>query len=290
MRIVVLSTMLTDRKGLGEWGFSALVEAGGRRLLFDTGGRPDVVLQNAEALGHDLASVEDVVLSHGHWDHTGGLVALRRELSQRNPAALCRAHVAPGFFAQRTLEGKPAALTREARAEYEALGGVFLEHAHRDELWPGVWVTGPIPRPHPEHNLPSGMVTHTPAGPVPDEVPEDMALVVDGPDGLVVVVGCGHAGAVNTVEAASLASGGARVDAVIGGLHLYEADDAVLSWTGRELRRLGVAHIMGTHCTGLEAVYRLRTSAGLDRRTCVVGAVGATYEPGKGISPGGLAR
>src|ERR671936_91894 len=102
--------MLTDRRGLGEWGFSALVEARGRRLLFDAGGRPDTVLRNAEALGVDLASIPEVVLSHGHLDHTGGLVALRRELRQRDPGALARAHVGRGFFVERTRGGKPFSL------------------------------------------------------------------------------------------------------------------------------------------------------------------------------------
>jgi 7,8-dihydropterin-6-yl-methyl-4-(beta-D-ribofuranosyl)aminobenzene 5'-phosphate synthase len=282
--------MLADRRGIAEWGFAALVEASGRRLLFDTGGRPDTVLGNAEALGVDLASIEDLVLSHGHWDHTGGLVALRRELRQRNPAALSRAHVAPGFFAERTRGGKPFSLTPSAQAEYQALGGTFVEHDRPTELWPGVWITGPVPRRHAEGNPPRDIVARTAQGPVPDEVPEDNSIVLDGPEGLVVLTGCGHAGVVNTLEAARAAVRDARVCAVVGGLHLYEADDATLEWTGVQLRRFGVGTVLGVHCTGIEAVARLRSSAGLDRRSCAVGAVGSWYEVGKGIDPGSLAR
>ncbi len=290
MRIVILSTMLTDRRGVGEWGFSALLEAGGRRLLFDTGGRPDTVLHNAGALGHDLSSITDVVLSHGHWDHTGGLVALRRELRARNPDALSRAHVGPGFFVQRTRGGKPVSLSAAGKAEYEALGGTFVVHEAPAELWPGVWITGPVPRKHPESNFARDFVAETPQGPARDEVPEDASIVLDGPEGLVVLTGCGHAGIVNTLEAARAVVRDAPVSAVVGGLHLHEADDATLEWTGEQFRRLGVREILGTHCTGIEAVFRLRSSAGLDRRTCVVGAVGATYEVGKGIDPGSIAR
>jgi 7,8-dihydropterin-6-yl-methyl-4-(beta-D-ribofuranosyl)aminobenzene 5'-phosphate synthase len=87
VRITVLSTMLTDVVGVGEWGFSALVEADGKRVLFDTGGRPETVLNNARELGVDLSNVEDVILSHHHWDHVTGLVTLRRELSKANPKA-----------------------------------------------------------------------------------------------------------------------------------------------------------------------------------------------------------
>jgi 7,8-dihydropterin-6-yl-methyl-4-(beta-D-ribofuranosyl)aminobenzene 5'-phosphate synthase len=290
MRIVILSTMLADRRGVGEWGFSALVEAGGRRLLFDTGGRPGTVLENAEALGIDLAPVEDVVLSHGHWDHTGGLVPLRRALRERNPAALSRAHVAPGLFVPRTRGGKPFSLPESARAEYQALGGAFVEHPGPAELWPGVWLTGPVPRRHAEGNPPRDIVAQTARGPEPDDVPEDCSLVLDGPEGLVVLTGCGHAGAVNTLEAARAAVREAPVSAVVGGLHLYDADAAKVEWTGAQLRRFGVACVLGTHCTGIEAVFGLRRSAGLDRRTCAVGAVGSSYEVGVGIDPGSLAR
>ena len=88
VEVVILSTMLADRAGVGEWGFSALVEADGHRLLFDTGARPETVLQNARELGIDLSGVTDVVLSHHHGDHTGGLLTLRRELAQAEPRAL----------------------------------------------------------------------------------------------------------------------------------------------------------------------------------------------------------
>ena len=101
LRVTVLSTMLADTKGVGEWGFAALVEADGHRLLFDTGARPGTVLANARELGIDLAGVTDVVLSHHHGDHTGGLLTLRRELSKTNPQALSRAYVGPGIFLSR---------------------------------------------------------------------------------------------------------------------------------------------------------------------------------------------
>ena len=108
--MTILSTMLADTKGLGEWGFAALVEADGRRLLFDTGARPETVLNNARELGIDLSGVTDVVLSHHHGDHTGGLLTLRRELRKANPAALSRAYVGTGHLpapARRTTAGRP---------------------------------------------------------------------------------------------------------------------------------------------------------------------------------------
>src|SRR5271169_3337727 len=86
LKVTILSTMLAD-DGIGEWGFAALVEADGHRVLVDTGARPQTVLLNARELGVDLASVKEVVLTHNHADHTGGLVTLRTELMKTNPAA-----------------------------------------------------------------------------------------------------------------------------------------------------------------------------------------------------------
>lgn len=295
-RVTILSTMLAEamkeKTLIGEWGFSAVVEANGRRLLFDTGAAPETVLRNAEALGIDLSSITDVVLSHFHWDHTGGLVTLRRELSKKNPAALSRAHVGRGFFWPRTrTDGTQFGSLTDVRAAYEASGGKFIEHDAPAEILPGVWLTGPVPRIHPEHNYPPGILVKTPQGTIPDEVPDDDSLVLDSTDGLVVVTGCGHAGVINTLEAArKVVRGDAKVSTVFGGLHLFAADDATLDWTGSQLKRFGVAHVVGAHCTGIEAVYRLRQSAGLDRKNCVVGAVGASYDMVKGIDPGRLAR
>ena len=95
VKITVLSTMLTDAVGVGEWGFSALVEVDGKRILFDTGGRPQV-LNNARELGVELSNVEDVILSHNHWDHVTGLVTLRRSCPRPSRALSC-AHVGRGF-------------------------------------------------------------------------------------------------------------------------------------------------------------------------------------------------
>ena len=83
LRVTTLSTMLTDTVGVGEWGYAALIEVDGHRILFDTGARPGTVLQNAAELGIDLTDITDVILSHNHTDHTGGLLKLRRELAAK---------------------------------------------------------------------------------------------------------------------------------------------------------------------------------------------------------------
>jgi 7,8-dihydropterin-6-yl-methyl-4-(beta-D-ribofuranosyl)aminobenzene 5'-phosphate synthase len=291
LNVVVLSTMLADTKGIGEWGFAALVEADGHRVLFDTGARPETVLRNARELGIDLAGVTDVVLSHHHGDHTGGLLTLRRELSKASRQALSRAYVGPGIFLSRPRDdGGESNETIALRAPYEESGGTFVVVDKPREIFPGAWLTGPVPRTHPERNWSGKTRVRTPDGLVEDTIPEDLSLVVDTGRGLVVVSGCGHAGVVNTLEHARRVVRPAPVWAAVGGFHLFAADDAALDWTAERLRGMGVRHLLGAHCTGIEAVFGLRRRLGLDRRTCVVGAVGAGFDLADGIRPGTIAH
>src|ERR1700678_2859458 len=284
LKVTVLSTMLAD-KGLGEWGYSALVEVDGHRILFDTGANPDVVLRNAKAMGIDLSTGEDVVLSHNHADHVGGLIALRRALMAKNPAAMSRAHLSANAFLSRfDKTGKDHNGLASIRAEYEKLGGQFVLHAGPTELAPGVWFTGPVPRINPETNwTTSGLKLHTSAGDVEDNVPGDAALVFDTKDGIVVLTGCGHAGIVNISEYAQKIVGPKPVFTVIGGLHLFAKDDKTVDWTGEQLKRLGVKYLLAGHCTGIEATFRLRTAIGLTRKTAPVSSVGSSFTLGKGI-------
>jgi 7,8-dihydropterin-6-yl-methyl-4-(beta-D-ribofuranosyl)aminobenzene 5'-phosphate synthase len=289
VRVVVLSTMLASGKGVGEWGFGALVEADGRQILFDTGKFPETVLRNSRELGVDLSTIEEVILSHNHIDHTGGLVTLRRELSTSNPKALSRAHVGRGIFWERP-DVKPEESALTVRKAYEELGGSFIEHAGPAEIHPGMWLTGPVPRVHPERNWSDVTKVQTPEGLVEDTIPEDQSLVIETESGLVVISGCGHAGVINTLEYARKTVKEAPIHAALGGFHLFRASPEHLVWTGTKLREMGLEHLLGAHCTGIEAVFRLRESAGLDRDHCLVGAVGASFELGKGIEPLDLAR
>lgn len=290
LKVTVLSTMLAN-EGLGEWGYAALVEAGGHRILFDTGARPETVLANARELRIDLASVEEVVISHGHGDHTGGLLTLRRELMKSNPKALSRVHVGQGIFAPRVKRsGGPYEGLASIKSAYEALGGRIIEHGKPVELLPGVWLTGPVPRVHSERNYPQSGIVLVDGNRMPDTVAEDSALIIETDEGLVAITGCGHAGVVNIATYARAIMGERPVVAVIGGLHLFSASDSALDWTGEQLRAFGLRYLLAGHCTGIEATSRLRTVTRLDRRTAAYGAVGSTFEIGRGIDPRPIAR
>jgi 7,8-dihydropterin-6-yl-methyl-4-(beta-D-ribofuranosyl)aminobenzene 5'-phosphate synthase len=282
LEVRILSTMLADDDGFGEWGFSALVIADGHRILFDTGAHPDTVLRNARELKIDLSDVPDVILSHHHYDHTAGLVTLRREY----PGALARAHVGKGIFFSREAS-KMAAI----KADYESAGGSFIVYDQPREMFPGVWLTGPVPRKYPERNWSDERKVRGENGKdVEDNLPEDQSLIINTDKGLVLISGCGHAGVINTIDFANAKIRRARLHAAIGGFHLFAASDENLAWTARKLKELGLQNLLGAHCTGIEAVYRLRSLTGLDRRTAVVGAVGAGFRLDTGIQAGSIAK
>ena len=176
------------------------------------------------------------------------------------------------------------------KSEYEATGGIFVVHAKPIQLFPGVWLTGPVPRKHPERNWSGHTEVRTPAGLVEYTLPDDMALIVNTGAGVVIVTGCGHAGVINIVEHARTLVGPQRVHALIGGVHLFNARDETLRWTAEKLRGFGIDHLLGAHCTGIETVFRLRGELQMTRESCVVATVGSAFELGKGINPRVIAK
>jgi 7,8-dihydropterin-6-yl-methyl-4-(beta-D-ribofuranosyl)aminobenzene 5'-phosphate synthase len=287
LKVTILSTMLAD-EGIGEWGFAALVEVDGKKILFDTGARPRTVLENAKELQIDLSDVQDVVLSHFHDDHTTGLMTLRREFAKTNPAAFSRVHVGQGIFLER--RGNDHNPMIAMKSEYEATGGKFIVHDKPDELFPGVWLTGPIPRIYPEKNYPGGIEVSKDGTWMEDNLPEDQSLMFNTNRGLVLLAGCGHAGLINTLNYAREFIRPAPVDAAIGGFHLFSAKNETLDWTADKLKEYQTAQILGAHCTGIESVYYLRQRMGLNRHTCLVGTIGAIFDLKDGIRTGSIAR
>ena len=286
----ILSTNLADGSTVGEWGFSALVKVDDHCVLFDTGRYPDTVLRNARALHVDLSCVTDVVLSHFHFDHTSGLLPLIRTLRTQNPAALRRVHVAAGFFYPRRVPGMTGETQRNQmialRDTIEAAGVEFIEHSRPAEIFPAVWVSGPVERRHPEKNYGSSMRVLMNGEWIEDYVPDSQALTVLTPNGHIVILGCGHSGVVNVLDHIRATIVDAPIHALMGGLHLLAASDETLGWTADRLREIGVEHLMAGHCTGIEPLFRLRTGLNLSRRTAVVGSVGSRFVYGEGIRPG----
>jgi 7,8-dihydropterin-6-yl-methyl-4-(beta-D-ribofuranosyl)aminobenzene 5'-phosphate synthase len=293
VNVTILSSNLANGATIGEWGLSALVEVDEHCVLFDAGRYPDTVIRNAKVLNVDLDCVTDVVLSHFHFDHTTGLMPLVQWLRKKNPQAIRRVHVASGFFLPRRI---PSTSGEEEwnqmialRQDFEAIGVEFVEHSKPAEIFPGVWVTGPIARPYPEKNYPSRIKVKLDNAWVTDHVPDSQALTVITEKGHIVLLGCGHSGVGNALAHIQSQIRDAPIHALMGGLHLYAASDETLGWTADFLREIGVEHLMAGHCTGIEPLLRLRVGLNLNRRTAVVGAVGSRFVYGEGIKPTAIA-
>lgn len=226
-------------KGLhGEWGFAAAVDD----VLWDTG-QSGVVTDNAARLGIDF-DFDTMVLSHGHFDHTGGLREVLARLDE--PDLYCH----PDVWKPRYLEvegdlvemGMP--FTRE-RIEDEAN---IIEHTDPVEVADGIHALGEIPREHEEATV--GVVEGE-NGYVADDIPDDQALAVETDDGVALVLGCGHAGLQNTIDHAESVVGD-DVKYVIGGTHLVAFDDETTHRVADQLE--GQLELFaGTHCTGKDA-------------------------------------
>jgi len=289
VKVTVLSSNLANGATVGEWGLSALVEVDGNCILFDAGRYPDTVIRNAAVLNVDLSCVTDVVLSHFHFDHTTGLLPLLENLREINPEAIQRIHVADGFFSSRRRAGSSSDAESNQmiglRDSIEAQGVEFLIHTEATEIFPAVWVSGPVERRHPEQNYSANLNVAMDGDWVRDFVPESQALVVRTDEGPIVLLGCGHSGVVNALDHIQDTIQDEAVHALMGGLHLFAASDETLEWTAARLLEIGVENLMAGHCTGIEPLMRLRAGLNLDRSTAVVGAVGSSFVLGEGIHP-----
>jgi 7,8-dihydropterin-6-yl-methyl-4-(beta-D-ribofuranosyl)aminobenzene 5'-phosphate synthase len=265
----------TAREGLeSEHGFSAWIEAAGRRLIFDTGQGP-ALPGNAGRLGVDLRLADAMVFSHGHFDHTGGV----RHVVGSAPAVQVYCHPAAFSlrYAVRDGSARSIGMPDAARLALERQPPASVHRITEPcEIAAGVGLTGLIPRLSDLEDT-GGPFFIDAEGKHGDPITDDLALWMRTDLGLVVVVGCSHAGVINTLQYAQRLSGESRVHAVMGGFHLREAAPARLAWTADALRDAGVEVIVPCHCTGDRAVEWLRNVLGERVRP---GSAGSIYRFG----------
>lgn len=293
VEVTILSSNLANGSTIGEWGFSAFVEVDDHCVLFDSGYHADTVLRNTRVLNVDLGCVTDVVLSHFHADHMGGLVTLFSDARQRNPRAMQRFHAAEGMFLSRRRAGGDGAERNTMfaiREELEAMGAEFHVYSEPTEILPAIWVTGPIDRTHDEKTFSPGTEVNIDGEWIVDRVPESQGLTVVTEEGPIVVLGCGHSGSVNLLEQVRRSIQDESVHALMGGMHLFAASEVELDWTAERLVNIGVEHLMAGHCTGVDPMFQLREGLGLTRKTAVMGAVGSRFVLGEGIHPTAIAQ
>ncbi|MDQ0286930.1 7,8-dihydropterin-6-yl-methyl-4-(beta-D-ribofuranosyl)aminobenzene 5'-phosphate synthase [Desulfofundulus luciae] len=236
----------------GEWGLALLVETAGTKVLFDTGERGNI-LANAAALGINLQEVDALVMSHGHYDHSGGMRDFLR-LRGRLPV-----YVHPDFFALHYVSqpreqyiGVPF-----RQEELESLGADFIFEQEPQQIAPGLWVSGEVPRKTTFEKGDSRLFSLENDNKVADPFRDDMSLYCVTDEGVVIILGCAHAGVVNIVEHARQVTGIDRIYGIIGGTHLGPASKEQQEATIAYLKNLDLKFLAANHCTGLPVAARL---------------------------------
>jgi 7,8-dihydropterin-6-yl-methyl-4-(beta-D-ribofuranosyl)aminobenzene 5'-phosphate synthase len=248
-----------EHKGLvHEHGLCFHIDTGRDRLLFDTG-QSDALVRNADRLRVGLDGLSYVALSHGHYDHTGGL----------RPLAACasgfKVVTGAGFFADKygVNNGASQFLGNDFDADWLERNGIA--HVTVDEpvreLVPGVYAVTDFPRTHPDETVNPRFKLRTEHGFVADTFADEMMLVADTPRGLVAVLGCAHPGVKNMLDAAATRLN-KPIHAVIGGTHLVEASTDSLALTLQYFADQNIAVIGASHCTGGAAMGKIAAACG----------------------------
>jgi len=254
IKITTLSENSATGKCIGEWGLSVLVETDDAKVLFDTA-RSFTAVLNAQTLGVDLAGVDMLVLSHGHYDHTGGL----KDLLVHGGDIEIIAH--PDIWApkyKRPKNKKPEYIgIPYSKDELENIGADFKLTTEPVEISASLMTTGEIPKVNDFEAIESLLREKKGDDYILDEMRDDQALIVKSDAGLIIILGCAHRGVINTLNYAQKITGESRINAIIGGLHLIRSSAEYIERTISELEKFDIKMVAASHCTGFEACCRL---------------------------------
>ena len=254
IRITTLSENTANYGFIGEWGLSILVEMDGTRILMDTGLGFSAV-HNAQLMGIDLSTIDRIALSHGHADHTGGL----RDVLKLKGGVEVVAHpdIWDSKYAQRGQDSFQYIGIPFTREELESRGARFNLTREPVRVTEHIMTSGEIPMASGYEDIDNFLFVKKDGAFRPDPLADDLALIIDTDFGLIVILGCGHRGIVNTLRHARKLTGKEMIYAVIGGIHLFRASDEQIEMTIAELQGMGIQKLGVSHCTGFKASARL---------------------------------
>jgi len=234
---------------LAEWGLSILAEAGDTSVLLDTG-QSISAAYNADILGIDLNKIDKIVLSHGHYDHTGGLRSILRKM-KKEIEIIAHPDVWAAKYRHRQQEYSYIGIPFQ-RQEMESLGASFNLSKEPVKITDNIITTGEVPMVTDFEEIePDRFFVKVENGWQPDKLLDDRAIIINTEQGLVVILGCAHRGIINTLYHAQQLTGVKRIHMVVGGCHLYSAPRERVRLTIAALKELGVQKVGVSHCTGL---------------------------------------
>jgi 7,8-dihydropterin-6-yl-methyl-4-(beta-D-ribofuranosyl)aminobenzene 5'-phosphate synthase len=253
---------------LAEHGLAYLIETGGEKVLFDSG-QGFVLENNLQKLNLDLQDVSSVVLSHGHYDHTGGLhtalAIIDRPRVYAHPAV-----IGPKF--SKDPDGGSHSVRMPAADRQALLQTEWVQVEAPIELPCGLRLTGPIPRKTDFEDTGGAFYRNAACTDV-DSLLDDQASFLETKNGTVVILGCAHSGVVNTLHYIQLLTDNRPIHTVIGGMHLLHADENRMRNTLDELRQMKIQHLYPCHCTGLSAITRMWSELPGVCHPCFIGTV-----------------
>jgi len=234
---------------IAEWGLSILVEADNRKILLDTGTTFSAA-HNAITLGVDLSSIDKIVFSHGHFDHTGGLLHILKVM--KGPIeVIAHPDIWAAKYGRRPGEKEQYAGVPFPREAAESLGASF--NLTNKPVWisDNIATSGEIPMTTDYEKIDPILYVKENGELQPDPLRDDQAVFVKSEKGLIIILGCAHRGVINTIRHAQKLTGVEPIYAVIGGTHLLRASPQRMDSTIAELRSCGIQRLGACHCTGL---------------------------------------
>jgi len=252
LKITILSENHTyNSQLLAEHGLSCLIEVNRKRYLFDTG-KSGLFIKNAKIINQNIVSLDGIIISHGHYDHMGGLMSYLEDFK-------AKVYASPGIFEERyskknTLHfiGSPF-----SQKEYEKSGVAFKFVEKPLQLDTGVFLTGPIPRLNEFEKVDDPFIIKTDKGLIADQVMDEQAMVISGDKGLIIITGCGHPGIINIINYAKKITGESNINAIFGGFHLRNISSERFKQTINLLEENQINTLIPLHCTGQKATAKL---------------------------------